>query len=101
MCLSIDLSNAELDVSNDDLLYNGVKLQQLFLQSMTELTQFHFYTKFNSDLFDAARILPTFSNEFWLDHKWFIGIHGNYIYTLPFRFEQLHHFKGFEGDSIN
>jgi hypothetical protein len=35
-------------------------------------------------------------NQFWFDHNWFLGMHGNYLYTLPFAFKHLNHFTDFD-----
>jgi hypothetical protein len=95
ICLSIDVSNAESD-RNDEVPFNGVKLQQQLLQAMIELKQFHLYAKFSQDRDDVQNILSTFSNAFWFDHNWSVGIHGNYLYTLPFLFNKLNDFISFD-----
>jgi len=100
ICLSIDVSNAESN-GRDEIPFNGIKLEQVFLQSMIELKQFHLYAKFCQDWNNVDSILSTFSNQFWFDHNWSVGTHGSYLYTLPFRFNKLNDFIDFDDVKSN
>jgi hypothetical protein len=88
ICLSLDLINL-LNLNNiEQFPFNSQKLQQL-LQSMTQLKQFHLYARTN---INKHFILNQFQNQFWSDHNWSFGMHGNYFYTLPFHFNYLYGF---------
>jgi hypothetical protein len=64
---------------------------------MTQLRTFHFYTRVHRGPFiGLENFLSTFKNQFWFDHHWSIGIHGEYLYTLPFHFDQLNDFIDFD-----
>ncbi|CAF4339083.1 unnamed protein product, partial [Adineta steineri] len=63
---------------------NGFTLQHQLLESIIELQQFHLYSKLKQD-------------QFWFDHKWFVGMHENYFYTLSFSFNELYDFSSFDG----
>jgi len=69
--------------------FNILKLQYL-LESMIELKRFHLYAKLNDNRINRETILLEFQNQYWLNHNWIFGIHGNYFYTLPFHFDQLY-----------
>jgi hypothetical protein len=98
--LSIDLSRENI-VKDSRFQLNGIKLQQQLLESMTQLKTFHFYTRLYEDLFNLKYLLPTFENQFWFDHNWSIGIHGKYLYTLPFHFDKLYDFIDFDHINLN
>jgi hypothetical protein len=73
-----------LYIGNDiEFPFNNIELQQL-LESMIELKQFHLYAKLNKNQIDVDEILSRFKQQFWFDHHWFFGMHGEYFYTLPF-----------------
>ncbi|CAF0816779.1 unnamed protein product [Adineta steineri] len=92
-CLSLNLIDCT-DIRENEIPFNSVKLQQL-LESMIELKQFHLYATLN--VYDSSRnILSRFQDQYWFDHKWTFGTHGTYFYTLPFHFEYLHNFCGFD-----
>ncbi|CAF3621937.1 unnamed protein product [Adineta steineri] len=59
---------------------------------MIELKQFHLYATLNSHD-DSRNILSRFQDQYWFDHKWTFGMHGKYLYTLPFHFEYLRDFS--------
>ncbi|CAF4123427.1 unnamed protein product [Adineta steineri] len=52
-------------------------------KTMIELKQIHLYSKLKQD-------------QFWFDHKWFVGMHKNYFYILPFAFNKLYGFSNFD-----
>jgi hypothetical protein len=93
--LSLNLLDIVFD-KIDALPFNGIKLQEQFLESMIHLKQFHFQAQLNEDLINVENILSTFKNQFWFDHNWFIGMHGRYLYTLPFHFDELNSFNDFD-----
>jgi hypothetical protein len=82
----------------DDFPFNGIKLQQRLLESMIHLEIFHLYAMQSHHYIntDNISILSTFQNKFWFDHNWFLGMHGNYLYTLPFPLKYLHNFTDFD-----
>ncbi|CAF4091829.1 unnamed protein product [Rotaria sordida] len=95
-CLSINLVDLKIKTTNE-IPFNNIKLQQL-LESMKELEQFHLCTKLpDSSVSTKNNILPKFNDEFWLNHNWSFGIHDEYLYTLPFKFDCLPGlFEGFD-----
>ncbi|CAF4902382.1 unnamed protein product [Rotaria sp. Silwood1] len=94
LCLSLNLIGCYITSSND-LPFNGIQLQQQFLQSMTQLKQFHLYALLTHDVIDIKSILTTFRNKFWFDHNWIVGMHDKYLYTWPFSFDKLYDFIDF------
>ncbi|CAF1092654.1 unnamed protein product [Rotaria sordida] len=94
-CLSLNLIGCYITSSND-LPFNGIQLQQQFLELMIKLKQFHLYAVVTQDKIDLKRILSTFQNKFWFDHNWIIGMHDKYLYTLPFHFDKLYNFIDFD-----
>ena len=90
ICLSLDLVNLLNINSIEKFPFNSQKLQQL-LESMTQLKQFDVYARIN---IDKHFILNQFQDQFWFDHNWSFGMHGNYFYTLPFHFSYLYGFFG-------
>ncbi|CAF4446135.1 unnamed protein product [Rotaria sp. Silwood2] len=94
-CLSLNLIGCYITSSND-FPFNGIQLQQQFLQLMTQLKQFHLHAVLTQDRIDVKRILLSFRNEFWFDHNWIIGMHDKYLYTLPFHFDKLYDFIDFD-----
>lgn len=90
ICLSLNL--ADLDIFNrNQIPFDFVKLKQ-WLESMLQLKQFHFYAKL-IEHFNINRFMPIeLQNWFWLEHNLLFGMHGNYLYTLPFHFDHLHLF---------
>ncbi len=75
--------------------FNGFSLQRQLLKSMTELKSFHLYAILDQEPTDVESLLSTFRNQFWYDHHWSVGIHGKYLYTLPFHFGKLDDFIDF------
>jgi hypothetical protein len=71
--------------------FDGITFQKELLESLTYLKEFHFYATLDK-CGHHPDILSTFKNQFWLDHNWFIGMHNDYLYTLPFQFEDLYKF---------
>ncbi|CAF1409656.1 unnamed protein product [Rotaria sp. Silwood1] len=94
-CLSLNLIGCFITSSND-LPFNGIQLQQQFLQLMTQLKQFHLFAVLTQDRIDMKRILSTFQNEFWFNHNWIVGMHDKYLYTLPFHFDKFYDFIDFD-----
>ncbi|CAF0986977.1 unnamed protein product [Rotaria sp. Silwood1] len=80
----------------DDISFNGIQLQQQLLEPMIQLQQFYLYAKLWNHSIDIKNILSTFENQFWFDHNWSVGMHGNYLYTLPFHFDELNDFIDFD-----
>ena len=83
--LSMNLSEKAIHLHQ----FNGHLLEQQLLKSLIQLKHFHFYVKFSEESVDIETILSTFETRFWLDHHWSIGMHQNFIYTLPFHFNQF------------
>jgi hypothetical protein len=86
--LSINLNRICIAETNE-FQFNGILLQQQLLESMIKLKKFHLYVKLLKDPVDVKYLLSTFKNQFWFDHNWSIGMHGKYLYTLPFHFDKL------------
>lgn len=89
-CLSLNLAHDCVGYT-DEILSNSKKLQQ-FLESMTQLKQFHLYAKVSDPSINSDIILSEFQNEYWFNHNLSFGMHGRYFYTLPIHFEQVHDF---------
>jgi hypothetical protein len=90
ICLSLNLVALEI-ADRTQIPFNSTKLQQ-FLQSMTELKQFHLYAQLGDRSIDTDIILSQFKNQYWFDHNWSFGMHTKYLYTLPFHFDHLYEF---------
>jgi hypothetical protein len=73
--LSLDFNQ----IKTPEYQFNGLILQQQLLEPI-----------------DVKRFLSTFQTQFWFDHHWTFGIHGTYLYTLPFHFDQLNDVSGFD-----
>jgi hypothetical protein len=58
---------------------------------MIELRKFHFYAKLFGYL-PTGMILMKLQDWYWLEHNWSFGLHGQYLYTLPFHCDYLHDF---------
>ena len=88
----LSLNLADLDIFNrNQIPFDFVKLKQ-WLESMLQLKQFHFYAKL-IEYFNINRFMSTeLQNWFWLEHNLLFGMHGKYLYTLPFHFDHLHQF---------
>lgn len=89
ICLSLDFVDLNLRDTNEFPL-NNIIFEQL-MQSMISLKEFHFYAKIPSNC--DENILARFENPFWLDRQWIFGMHERYIYTLPFKFDDLYEFS--------
>ncbi|CAF1104215.1 unnamed protein product [Adineta ricciae] len=94
-CLSMNFIDLQI-YSTDEFPFNGLKLQHQLLVSMTELKQFHLYSKIQQQFLEPESVLATFQDQFWFDRNWSIGMHGKYLYTLPFHFDELHDFLDFD-----
>jgi hypothetical protein len=70
---------------------------------MENLKQFHLYAKVGERYLPHTNImLSKFESQYWIDHNWSFGMHGNYFYTLPFHFDHLNKFyKGFDDVKSN
>jgi hypothetical protein len=100
ICLSLDLVGLNIR-STDEFPFNNIKLQKL-LEPMNQLKQFHLYAKLDQGLVDRDKILLNFKDQFWFDHNYSFGMHGNYFYTLPFNFDYLYQFyQGFNDVKSN
>jgi hypothetical protein len=90
ICLSLNLVDLYIHNRNE-IPFNSTKFQQ-FLQSMTELKQFHLYAKLGSSGMTNDMILSQFKYQYWFDHNLSFGMHSDYFYTLPFHFDHLYEF---------
>ncbi len=79
-------------ISTNAFQFDGFTLQQQFLESMIQLKSFHLYTQLEKEPRDIERLLSTFQTQFWFNHHWTFGMHGTYLYTLPFHFDKLKDF---------
>jgi hypothetical protein len=94
--LSLNLVSLTIETT-EEIPFNSLKLQQ-FLESMIKLQQFHCYAELYDNPIDSNIMLSQFTDQYWFDHNWFFGMHGNYFYTLPFHFDHLYEFyHGFDG----
>ena len=91
-CLSLDFHRLDTDEGT----FDGHTLEQQFLRSMTQLKSFHLYGRFWNDVHCTESFLSTFESKFWFDHHWTFGIYRNYYFTLPFHYDHLEDFDGFE-----
>jgi hypothetical protein len=83
-------------IKTRELQFDGFILQQQLLESMIELKSFHLYMQVERTYsFDVEYFLSTFQTQFWFDHHWIFGMHGKYLYTLPFHFDKLKDFIDF------
>jgi hypothetical protein len=92
ICLSLNLNY----IQSKDYQFDGYTLEKQLLNSMIQLKSFHLYVKFDEEPIDIEHLLSTFENRFWIDHHWSIGMHKNYLYTLPFHFDKLEDFIDFD-----
>jgi hypothetical protein len=83
--LSLDLHQ----IKTRGFQIDGFILQQQLLESMIQMKSFHLYMKLENEPIDIERFLSTFQTQFWFDHHWTFGIHGTYLYILPFHFDKL------------
>ncbi|UJR19843.1 hypothetical protein I4U23_022976 [Adineta vaga] len=90
--LSLNLNYIETKENH----FNGTMLEKQLLLSMTQLKSFHLYATFDKEPTDVDVLLSTFENQFWLDHHWSVGIHGKYLFTLPFHFNKMNNFIDFD-----
>lgn len=90
--ISLSLDLADLDIFNrNQIPFDFVKLKQC-LESMLQLKHFHFYVKL-IEYININRFIPIeLQNWFWLEHNLLFGMHGLYLYTLPFHFDHLHQY---------
>jgi hypothetical protein len=80
----------------DKILFDSQKLQQL-LEPLIQLKQFHLYARYPDTTLENENIISRFKTQYWFDHNWFFGMHGRYLYTLPFHFDYLYEFDdGFD-----
>lgn len=89
--LSLNLKQANLSV-----YFDSDFLREYLLNAMIELTSFHFYVKLAKTPILIQNILSTFKNKFWFDHGWSVGTHEQFIYTLPFHYDELDDFIDFD-----
>jgi hypothetical protein len=103
ICLSLNLVHLLIE-NTDEIPFNSLKLQH-FLESMIKLQQFHCYAKLYDNPIDSNIMLSQFKDQYWFDHNWFFGMHGKYLYTLPFHFDHLcdfyHSFDGVKSSNHN
>jgi hypothetical protein len=80
ICLSFNLVHLLIEKTNE-ILFNSLKLQH-FLESMIKRQQFHCYAELYDNPIDSNIMLSQFKDQYWFDHNWFFGMHGQYLYTL-------------------
>jgi hypothetical protein len=81
--------------------FDSLQLPQL-LESMKELQQFHLYTKQPSYEYNTDPDLSQFKDQHWFKQNSSFGMHGDYIYTLPFHFDNLYDcFQDFNQIKLN
>lgn len=96
ICLSIDLSQKWM-LEEGDNKFDGITLKKQLLESMIKLKKFHLYVRLKRASNTLIKYqLPTFDNDFWFEHNWSFGTHGNYLYTLPFHFDKIYDFIHFD-----
>ena len=79
-----------------DVLFNGIELENKLLKPLKNLQNFYFYIGLHG-CEDVKQILSTFQT-----FPWWIGVHENaYLYSLPFPFHELNHFRHFENVRSN
>lgn len=69
--------------------FNTLQLPNL-LESMKELKRFRLYAKQPSFQYNEAIDLSQFKDQYWFNHNSSFGMHGDYLYTLPFHFDNLY-----------
>lgn len=90
---SLTLNLIDVYMTNrNEFPFNIIPLQYL-LESMVKLDHFHLYAKLHDAQIDREALLLQFQNQYWLDHNWKFGMHGQYFYTLPFHFDHLYQCK--------
>jgi hypothetical protein len=87
-CLSLNLAATHME-NIDEIPFNGRELQR-FLESMAELEQLHLYVRLDCSSINYSMFLSQFKKQFWFDHNWSFGMHGHFLYTLPFHFDYLY-----------
>jgi hypothetical protein len=66
------------------------------------LKQFHLYTKLPSGRYNKNVDLSQFKDQYWFNHNPSFGMHGDYVYTLPFHFDNLYDcFQDFNEIKLN
>ncbi|CAF0921655.1 unnamed protein product [Adineta ricciae] len=84
--------------TDDNLLSNGEQLQMRLLQYLGQLKNFHL----NVNIVNYAisnepySILSTFRTEFYFQHHWSFGMNRYYLYSLPFKYDELYGFESIE-----
>jgi len=79
-CLSMDLVSVLVRNLNE-IPFNSKKLQA-FLESMTELRQLHLYARISLRYcMNSDEIVSRFKNQYWFDHNWLFGMHGQYFWV--------------------
>jgi hypothetical protein len=69
---------------------------------MKELQQFHLYTKQPSFEYNNDVDLSQFKDQHWFKQNSSFGMHGDYVYTLPFHFDNLYDcFQDFNEIKLN
>jgi hypothetical protein len=100
VCLSLDLVDYSVRGINQ-FLFNSLQLPQL-LESMKELKQFHLYTKQPSYQYKDVVDFSQFKDQYWFKQNPSFGMYGDYIYTLPFHFNNIYDcFQDFNEIKLN
>ena len=86
--LSIDLSHKYI---LEDRMFIINRLAADFLPLTIQLKIFRFYVRLEQSPQSSVEFLTTF-----IDANWPFGMHGSYLYTLPFPFNQLDDFIDFD-----
>jgi hypothetical protein len=98
--LSLDLVDFSVRGINE-FSFNSLKLPQL-LESMKELKKFNFYIKLPSSKYYNDIDLSQFKDQHCFNHNSSFGMHGGYVYTLPFHFDNLYDcFEDFNDIKLN
>jgi hypothetical protein len=98
--LSLDLVDFSVRGINE-FSFDSLQLPQL-LESMKELKRFHLYTKLPSFQYYNDVNLSQFKDQYWFNHNPSFGMHGDYLYTLPFHFDNIYDcFEDFNDVKLN
>jgi hypothetical protein len=93
--LSLDFTDMYL-IHHQEVLYDGVELENKLLKPLTKLKNFYFYIKLHG-CGNVEQMLSTFETFPWL-----IGVHQTaYLYSLPYSFHKLKRFRDFQDVQLN
>ncbi|CAF1024556.1 unnamed protein product [Adineta steineri] len=98
----LQLPTKNFDTWKNILSVIGPRIESLDITSIDLSIPLEYFLNLKSIIISTPYGLPNdqmkliFENRYWFDHKWTFGTHGTYFYTLPFHFEYLHNFCGFD-----